>query len=1518
MFKKIFITLVVLAVLVFGGLSVYVSTIDWNLHKNKIAKQFEEISGKKIVFEGPVSLSFFPSPYLSAKNIKIFNQTGENTAQPLAVIQEMVTDIGLVPLLKGNFVIDNMTLLNANILIEFLPNGKLNWYSEITDSQRNKIDNVEVALNSVLLKDATAQIINEGLGINTELTNLNAEVMAESLVGPYRIDGNFVKDNNPAGFALNLGTLNENFATSVNLVLTHPNSDSYARFDGSMLSSNKEFKGNLVIDSKKPSNFINDLTNQVIVPAEYNYPLACTIELITNDQQIDLSSFIIKYGEKTAGAGNILIPLAANSDEEKRKIEAAFEMTDVDLVPIIGVLKQHLKKYDNKKTDYAPYFDFDLIADITSVQAYYNDKIIRNAALSINLINDVISIKELSGLLPGDTEMTVNGDIFESEKVLSYAFNIKTQSQDFYKFMEMFNIQPKTYAQATYRNATAELGVSGNLNQIKIAPFKFQMDKTTSEGIIGIVRNDRNNLFISLNTDSINFDNYLPKLSPEEQKLPLTEKIKLELNKLKFLNNYDITFESKLALGIYEGMSLEDLNLKFATDKDSVKISDLSIKNFHNAQINLSGEIKNIGNQPNFKNVKYTLKTDKLNSFMDKIGIDFNDSKLISSAKNIKAKGIFTGNLKNINIKSVTSLDKLNTSYSGRIYNGENGLSFLGKLEFKTPDFVDFINKIGLEYNPQYMSANLFTFKADISSDAKSFNAKNIDSFIGSNNFNGDFSVVKAETPQITANITSNKIELDRFIPVKQQKNKTNKKIMDTDNVINFIEKPNWSNSLIDYSVFNGYELTGNFATENLNIVTTTISDAKANINIKQGNISVSEFTGSYNNILFTSNFDINTTKTPTIKAKVTVPEFGLNKLGGKKYEFTGGVTTIDTEFSANASSELEFIKTLTGKFSFSINDTIFNGWDISTIESDLTYRSDSEGLFEMLNKNLTNGQTNFYSVKTEFDIKNGIAEFVNSEMLTNGAKISISGSADLQNWETNSSFILTLEQLTDKIPPIEYGWNGRINNPNLTISSYALKEKYDSYWAKIHQEQEQAEQSRIDALNQRMSETQENVQNIMDTLNEDIFPRLEKYPPMSSNITTKTKYDSSKTIADDIQNQLVEMQNRVNEEFTDEDITQMNVNLEVFEPQLADMLRELDETYIIDLKNLSNNVYETTKNVYDYSLKKGINYENTLNAYANRLIEIKSLVILDNEPNIADLKNNVETSLRAIGDFHNKALEINNLIEGLNDINDLESQYQIIQEVSNKSQNEMEQLNTHIKDLFTATKNLVAQEDELAIRRMEAIKAAQERIYQEQQKIEEENKPKSKIIIIEEGQTPDDVALIKPMKIQEPEIIEEQKPVKENINENNSQPVIPTIKVENPFANAEPQPIVEETPMLEPVTLPEAITVKAPVIKEEPVIQKTPFIAAEPKIEEEKVIEKPVTEKKVIVKEEPVKQEPILKPVATSAYRSKITPSGIIVKPAKSKKSQNSTAVNTENEPLLKPLRKSNISSSGTIIKRK
>ena len=131
--KKAAIIILAVLVLAVGGVSAYVAMIDWNEHKDQIAAQFSEVSGKRVVFEGPVSFKIFPSPDLTASNIKIYSREGVNQDVPLATIDRLVAKLSLWPLLKGNFEVKMMSLIEPKILMDVDDNGRLNWQSSITE-----------------------------------------------------------------------------------------------------------------------------------------------------------------------------------------------------------------------------------------------------------------------------------------------------------------------------------------------------------------------------------------------------------------------------------------------------------------------------------------------------------------------------------------------------------------------------------------------------------------------------------------------------------------------------------------------------------------------------------------------------------------------------------------------------------------------------------------------------------------------------------------------------------------------------------------------------------------------------------------------------------------------------------------------------------------------------------------------------------------------------------------------------------------------------------------------------------------------------------------------------------------------------------------------------------------------------------------------------------------------------------------------------------------------------------------
>ena len=140
------------------------------------------------------SFKILPKPYLKATNVKIMNVRGSDV--PLVDIPNLVANLAFVPLLKGNFEVQRMKLQDPLINVEILPDGKLNWQSELTPEQRRNVEDAKFALNSVSIQNAIVNYDDQIRDVGFKLENLNGEVSAQSVLGPYRFEGNYIKDNN--------------------------------------------------------------------------------------------------------------------------------------------------------------------------------------------------------------------------------------------------------------------------------------------------------------------------------------------------------------------------------------------------------------------------------------------------------------------------------------------------------------------------------------------------------------------------------------------------------------------------------------------------------------------------------------------------------------------------------------------------------------------------------------------------------------------------------------------------------------------------------------------------------------------------------------------------------------------------------------------------------------------------------------------------------------------------------------------------------------------------------------------------------------------------------------------------------------------------------------------------------------------------------------------------------------------------------------------------------------------------
>ena len=1282
MFKKILITFIILLALAFGGLTYYVSTIDWNNYKSKMTQQLENITGKRVIINGNVGLTFWPRPHLSATNIKIYNKNSNpKTANtPLAQIKEMVADLSLMPLIHKRFVIDKMNLNDSQILIEFFDNGQTNWYTEVDPEQSFALSGVDIAFNSIMLQNSVVHIINPNWNFDSVFNKVNADISAQSLVGPFRIDGNFIKDNTPAGFALNIGTLSESFATSLNLVLTHPSSESYARFDGSILSNNSELKGNFTVESQKPSVFLNTISGQNLLDEKYNYPVASSIDLSVNPREIDLSSFIVKYGQNLAGSGRVLVPLKENIDN-KKIINVSFEMTDLDLMPFVAVLKEYLKKYDGTKKAFSPNFEYDVIADITATRALLDDETIRDFKLSADLTSNKLNIKNLSGLMVGDTDMYIKGDIFEHEKALSYNLNVQSSSQDFLKFLKWLKIEPKTYAPSTYRNARLATNVSGNLSEIKIAPFEFGFDKIETSGVIGLKRDRKNAWFIALQSENINFDNYLPPVKENEKNASLTDRLKNLLSHFKFLNETDVTLNLSLGLGIYDKVPFENTTLKLTSTDGQINLEKLEIERLVGASIHTQGKLSNLGANPSFENLKYQIKTDDFGAFNQKLNLNLPDWPLFKKASRANIQSIASGTFNTANAKIVAQMGKNSFSYAGRLYRQGADLSYRGKIKIKAPDFLDFANQINLDYNPRRLIGNVLTFDGDIDGTFSNFRAENISAFIGTNQFTGRFSYAKqGEKPLINADISTNLFEFDRFVYEPAQQGIThNKKEQHT-----FIEMPRFDTKTIDYGAFENFDLNGTFHIKNLSYRDADVENVSFKLNVDNGRIIVRDFVADKKPAVYKANFDIDTKTTNKISGDFIIESGLIENLGGSLYKIQNANMYLKAKYEASSLSVADFIKTLNGNVEFDFGNMVFDGLNITAIVDDLVTRTRSDGLDEFLHKNLTGGKTTFDRAQAQIDLNNGEYTIKDAVLrLDDLTSLDLKGKGSLTSWQTDLKFTLDSQKIKQNLPTLSFALTETLSNPVLKIDDEALKETYDAHWAELERQQKELAQAKEKALKEKMSAAQKIVARQMNFINTEVMSRIKRYKPFSANVSVQNVYESVNIEADDMLKTLRDLASKAYRDYQDGDIDKINLQTQVFEPVLPELVTRLDNNYIDDLKiHIASNRQRITQ-INQNTQEKSVNYQNTLNSYTMRLMQIGSLVVLDRLDEVNQNKSKIETDIKEIASFDRQAGALIKKLDEEKRISVLDNLYQQSAKLLDDTKSRFEDLNTALENLF-------------------------------------------------------------------------------------------------------------------------------------------------------------------------------------------------------------------------------------------
>lgn len=1267
--KKVVLGIVLALVLALGGAFFYVMSIDWNKHKDKIAEQFYNSTGKHIVFAGNVNFKIFPTPYLTASNAKIFNTKNRNE-KPLLDIKSINAELSLMPLLKGEFVVNEMTLNGAVININWDDKG-LNWQGDLSPDQRQMMENSKMVLNSVSLKNAQVNFEASNGDVSFNLDNLNGEIMAQSVFGPFRIEGNYTKDAIVQGFAVTLGKIDESMPTSLNAVLTHPKSNSYVRFDGSFQLTNKVLNGNTVIESQKFSDFVNDNIDKFEINEEYNKPLVLGFDIALNKQMIEFTNIVLKY-EGTQGAGSVKLP---NSNLDRPNLKVKFEFADLDLNPVVDFAKGFVKKYNEKQLDFEK--EIKIVADVKSVRASYDGQSFKDLETSFEINEKGFLLDDMKVVLPGNALVDVKGNVYPYEGQIYYQTDVSLDSDDLMRLLKWMKIEPKATAASVYKKMLLTAKIAGNSNKIQISPYRVVLDNTTFNGDAGIIFGDRTDVMLNVSADTLNFDNYINSIPDEIKIKDFGDRLNYRFSKLGSLDKFDMVLNADSNLVIYESLPFENVKFKGNLLKGKLEVEELSVAKVANTKVDMKGSVSGFGSSAKFENWQCSLETQDIQNMLDKFGLykpefDYNQF------HDLKLSGTINGDPNDFVSSFALNSGDLSLNYDG-VVKSSNKLFFNGDVEIKYPEVLKFTDAVGLKYKPKTSNLGLFKLKSKIDGtpDNMKFTAMELNS--GYSQFVGDLSYdVRDDNKIVNAKFKVNKLELEKYMLKENSKMPVANYL--EGGIASFLTKPVWNKNKIDYSPYEGIDVTSVLEIADLSYQNYIFKSAKFNMDVKEGSLNIPNFEAVYNNTPIKATTVLNMGADPKISLSADVVNANVSdfSFGGKTYNLKDGTFSTSIKLKSKASSEENFIKDLDGTVDFNVVSTKIMGVDIASIYNDVIKRTKSEGLVDFVNSQIGKGYTEFDKGVGKFVINDGELKIVDAKLTADNTNVIARGISDLKNWTIDALLDISHEE-PKFLQNYAFVMKNSMDNPDVSFDVSKLFNIFKTREDQLEADKKAKENAQKQALSQQVNEQKKIAEDLVKSTKEKVNVELDE------KIQTAFS-DDSKKMYEDVRSEL----NTLLTSFLDSTgaVDSENATLENIEIlkkfnnkalQDVEILRnKIKDINLSDLQKQNSIEYDKIVSVNDELKKVVAEYNDMIATYSSRLSKIITSYTLETDENYVSRKKEIDDT-------------INNLEQINNDVVTARNFYSV-----DATASEYEELNVQMREVL---EKIVAGKDDLDVK---------------------------------------------------------------------------------------------------------------------------------------------------------------------------------------------------------------------------
>ncbi len=655
--KKAVIAIVVLVLLVVGGLLVLPSFWDWNGEKGRIAALVKEQTGRDLTIAGDVSLRLLPTPAFAAREVTLANvEGGSNPA--MVQLEELQIRVALAPLLRGKVRVESVTLVKPEVLLEVLPDGRANWTFATAEAGQagapaasgtgggagggapgggGAAGEESVRVDSFIVEDGTLRYRDARSGLAEVVTGLNAELGAESLIGPFAVAGSAVYKDVPLEFDFSLDRLVDDGATALSLSLGLPQTAASGSFLGA-LSRHQDLqtlRGRLQAEGEDLARLIRGLPLAAApstLPSALAQPFAVTAEISGSDSEAVAKAVSLKLGDVSL-EGDVTATFGEVPD-----IAANVSARTIDLDKLLGRQAQEPggeARSRGQAADAPPAPGGDSAASAAEAMSLprgltaslklsagallYRGQTVRQVDIAARLADGKLNLEKAAAQLPGSSDVSLSGQLSLAPQGPRFGGTVAATSDNLRGLLHWLGVDIAAVPPERLRRLVLKTGVDASPGQVTLRDIDLSLDVSRLTGGVAVALRDRPGFGIGVTLDRINLDAYLPEPAaapaatpaPAQQAAPGTTQGEGTAPQgeagaapapppagLPLLGRFDANIDMKVGQMTYRGLPLNGLRLDATLQRGGLVVREFSVADLAGSRGRFAGSLANVDRDP--------------------------------------------------------------------------------------------------------------------------------------------------------------------------------------------------------------------------------------------------------------------------------------------------------------------------------------------------------------------------------------------------------------------------------------------------------------------------------------------------------------------------------------------------------------------------------------------------------------------------------------------------------------------------------------------------------------------------------------------------------------------------------------------------------------------------------------------------------------------------------------------------------------------------------------------------------